>query len=145
MAVFVLDCHKQPLMPCSEKRARLLLGRKRAAVHRLWPFTIRLKDRRREESQVQPVALKLDPGSKTTGMALERLAEGLSHHLSGYSLGLLRCLSRREIAAVGKPTKRIGRGDGQQCLGNGLKQRFWCPRPRPAQSGLQFGEGPLNG
>jgi hypothetical protein len=83
MAVFVLDCHKQPLMPCSEKRARLLLGHKRAVVHRLWPFTIRLKDRRREESQMQPVALKLDPGSKTTGMALVRVEDtqqGEMHH-----------------------------------------------------------------
>ena len=83
MAVFVLDCRKQSLMPCSEKRARLLLGRKRAVVHRLWPFTIRLKDRSREESQVQPVALKLDPGSKTTGIALVRVEDtqqGEMHH-----------------------------------------------------------------
>src|SRR5690606_8380479 len=45
MAVFVLDRRKQPLMPCSEKRARLLLARGRARVHRLHPFTIRLVDR----------------------------------------------------------------------------------------------------
>jgi 5-methylcytosine-specific restriction endonuclease McrA len=83
MAVFVLDCHKQPLMPCSEKRARLLLGRKRAVVHRLIPFTIRLKDRKLTTSQVQPIAVKLDPGSKTTGMALVRIEgtrEGEVHH-----------------------------------------------------------------
>ena len=41
MSVFVLDQHKQPLMPCSEKRARLLLSRHRAVVHRIMPFTIR--------------------------------------------------------------------------------------------------------
>jgi hypothetical protein len=29
VAVFVLDKHKKPLMPCSEKRARLLLAAKR--------------------------------------------------------------------------------------------------------------------
>ena len=83
MAVFVLDYHKMPLMPCSEKRARLLLSRKRAVVHRLWPFTIRLKDRDRAASTVQPVAVKLDPGSKTTGIALVRLEqrpEGEVHH-----------------------------------------------------------------
>ena len=34
MAVFVLDQRQQPLMPCSEKRARLLLGRQRAVVIR---------------------------------------------------------------------------------------------------------------
>jgi hypothetical protein len=83
MSVFVLDQRKRPLMPCSERRARLLLSRKRAVVHRVWPFTIRLKDRNREASQVQPVALKLDPGSKTTGMALVRIEqaqEGEVHH-----------------------------------------------------------------
>jgi 5-methylcytosine-specific restriction endonuclease McrA len=83
MSVFVLDQRKHPLMPCSERRARLLLSRKRAVVHRVWPFTIRLKDRSREASQVQPVALKLDPGSKTTGMALVRIEQtqdGEIHH-----------------------------------------------------------------
>ncbi len=83
MSVFVLDQRKHPLMPCSERRARLLLSRKRAVVHRVWPFTIRLKDRSREASQVQPIALKLDPGSKTTGMALvrvEQTQEGEVHH-----------------------------------------------------------------
>ncbi|WP_297444858.1 RNA-guided endonuclease IscB [Acidiferrobacter sp.] len=75
MAVFVLDKQKRPLMPCSEKRARLLLGRGRARIHRMAPFTIRLVDRQAEDSAMQPVRLKLDPGSKTTGMALVRESE----------------------------------------------------------------------
>jgi 5-methylcytosine-specific restriction endonuclease McrA len=70
MAVFVLDKKKQPLMPCSEKRARLLLQRGRAVVVRLHPFTIRLKDRLGGETQ--PLRLQLDPGSQTTGIALAR-------------------------------------------------------------------------
>ena len=73
MAVFVLDKHKKPLMPCSEKRARLLLTRKKAVVHRKAPFTIRIKDR--IGGAVQPVSLKLDPGSRTTGIALVRESE----------------------------------------------------------------------
>ncbi len=68
--VFVLDAKKKPLMPCSEKRARLLLERGRARVHRMAPFAIRLVDRTQETSVLQPIALKLDPGSKTTGIAL---------------------------------------------------------------------------
>ncbi len=72
MAVFVLDKRKKPLMPCSEKRARLLLERGRARVHRLVPFTIRLVDRLQEDSVLQPVRLKLNPGSQTTGLALVR-------------------------------------------------------------------------
>jgi 5-methylcytosine-specific restriction endonuclease McrA len=55
-------------MPCTPKRARLLLERKKAAVFRLYPFTIILKDR--EDGATQPVELKTDPGSKTTGIAL---------------------------------------------------------------------------
>lgn len=68
--VFVLDKHKKPLMPCTEKRARLLLNRGRAVVHKMAPFTIRLKVRLVKESQLQPLRLKLDPGSKTTGAAV---------------------------------------------------------------------------
>lgn len=70
MSVFVLDRRGLPLMPCSEKRARLLLARGRVRVHRVVPFVTRLTDRLAENSQVQPLRLKLDPGSKTTGMAL---------------------------------------------------------------------------
>jgi 5-methylcytosine-specific restriction endonuclease McrA len=82
MAVFVLDKRKRPLMPCTEKRARLLLQRKRARVHQLHPFTIRLIDRTREASQLQSLRLKLDPGSKITGMAITRetrLGQGVLH------------------------------------------------------------------
>jgi hypothetical protein len=55
-------------MPCTPARARKLLRAGRAAVYRRAPFTIILTDR--EAGAVQPVALKLDPGSKTTGIAL---------------------------------------------------------------------------
>ena len=59
-------------MPCSEKRARLLLERGRARLHRVVPFVIRLVDRQAETSELQPLRVKLDPGSKTTGLALVR-------------------------------------------------------------------------
>lgn len=56
-------------MPCSEKRARLLLARGRARVHRLAPMVIRLTDREQVECDLQPLRLKLDPGRKATGLA----------------------------------------------------------------------------
>jgi 5-methylcytosine-specific restriction endonuclease McrA len=68
MAVFVIDKRKDPLMPCSEKRARLLLEKGKAVIHRRIPFTIRLKDR--IAGEVQPLCVKVDPGSKTTGLAV---------------------------------------------------------------------------
>lgn len=62
-------------MPCSEKRARELLEAGRARVHRPTPFVIRLKDRTVEDSTLQPLRLGIDPGSKTTGLALSRVEE----------------------------------------------------------------------
>ncbi|MFX0061535.1 MAG: RRXRR domain-containing protein [Candidatus Hermodarchaeota archaeon] len=72
MVVFVLDKHKRPLMPCSEKRARILLSKGRATVHRMAPFTIRMHDRKKETCVLQQVRLKIDPGAKVTGLATLR-------------------------------------------------------------------------
>ncbi len=85
MSVFVLDKQKRPLMPCSEKRARLLLQRGRALVHRRYPFTIRIKDR--VGGETQPLRLGIDPGSRTTGLSLMReRAEDQRHVLCLFDL-----------------------------------------------------------
>ncbi len=55
-------------MPCHPARAKELLDKGKAAVFRRQPFTIILKDR--EGGEVQPLAFKVDPGAKTTGIAL---------------------------------------------------------------------------
>ena len=72
MAVFVIDRFGQSLMPCTEKRARLLLQRGRARVKRIKPFVIILLDRTAEDCQFQPLEVKLDPGSKVTGICISR-------------------------------------------------------------------------
>jgi 5-methylcytosine-specific restriction endonuclease McrA len=74
MAVFVVDKHHHPLMPCTEKRARLLLKRRKARIHSMYPFTIRLVNRTVQESAKQPLRCKLDPGSRVTGIAIVREA-----------------------------------------------------------------------
>ncbi len=66
--VFVLAIDKRPLDPCHPARARKLLRQGRAAIY--YPFTIILKDRTAAESITHAHRLKLDPGSKTTGLAL---------------------------------------------------------------------------
>jgi 5-methylcytosine-specific restriction endonuclease McrA len=68
--VFVLDQGHRPLMPCHPARARELLRKGRAMVHRMTPFTIRLKDRLLENSEVTGVELRIDPGSKGSGIAV---------------------------------------------------------------------------
>jgi len=67
--VFVLDTNKVALNPIHPGRARLLLSTGKAAVHKRYPFTIRLKVAV-VQPQVEPLRLKIDPGSRTTGLAL---------------------------------------------------------------------------
>ncbi len=74
--VLVLSSDGQSLDPCHHARARELLRKGRATVWRMFPFTIRLKDRTRAESNVHDHRLKFDPGSKTTGIAIIQEATG---------------------------------------------------------------------
>ena len=66
--VFVLDTQRRPLNPIQPGMARKLLTTGKAAVFRSFPFTIILK--KTVTATIQSTTLKLDPGSKTTGIAL---------------------------------------------------------------------------
>ena len=68
--VFVLAKNGKPLMPTRPARARKLLRDGRAVVHKRMPFTIRLKDR--VDGDTQNLEIRIDPGSKITGMAIVR-------------------------------------------------------------------------
>ncbi|MEQ4716065.1 RNA-guided endonuclease IscB [Nonomuraea sp. B19D2] len=68
--MFVLDKNGRPLQPCTPARARTLLTKGRAVVHRHTPFVIRLKDRTIDTSEVDGVELGIDPGSQHTGIAM---------------------------------------------------------------------------
>jgi 5-methylcytosine-specific restriction endonuclease McrA len=68
--VFVLDTNRKPISPCKPGVARSLLNAGKAAVFKRFPFTIILK--KEVEATPEPIELKLDPGSKTTGMALKQ-------------------------------------------------------------------------
>ncbi|MDQ2715441.1 MAG: RNA-guided endonuclease IscB [Chloroflexota bacterium] len=73
--VFVLDTNKTPLDPIHPGQARRLLTRGTAAVYRRYPFTIILK-RPVEAPAPAPLRLKIDPGARTTGLALVNDATG---------------------------------------------------------------------
>ena len=131
MSVFVLDKHKKPLMPCSEKRARLMLERGRARVARRYPFTIRLVDRLVADSEVQPVRIKLDPGSKTTGIAVVR-DEGGSQGSTVLFLGELHHRGKQisEALTARRSMRRRRRGNlryRQARFDNRTKPKGWLP------------------
>lgn len=66
---FVLDCNGKELMPCHPARSRELLRKKKASIYKYQPFTIQLKHAH-DEAGTQEIEVKIDPGSKTTGIAL---------------------------------------------------------------------------
>ena len=77
--VLVIDTNKTPLTPCKPSVAKKLLKANKAAIYRRFPFTIILKKRcsamqgctKKEcTSSKFQLELKIDPGSKTTGLAL---------------------------------------------------------------------------
>jgi 5-methylcytosine-specific restriction endonuclease McrA len=73
--VFVLDCEKKPLDPCHPARARKLLRAGRATLFRYFSFTIILNGRKVAESVTHAYRLKIDPGSRITGLALVQEAQ----------------------------------------------------------------------
>ncbi len=76
--VFVISSDGHPLDPCHPARARQVLTQGKAAVFRRYPFTIILKNRTAAGSVTHPHRVKLDPGSKTTGIAV--VAETMPLH-----------------------------------------------------------------
>jgi 5-methylcytosine-specific restriction endonuclease McrA len=118
-------------MPCSEKRARLMLDRGRARVHRMYPFTIRLVDRLVGESVLQPVSVKLDPGSKKTGIAVVREMGG-NHGVAVLSLMELEHRGKQisEGLTARRAMRRRRRGDLRYRparFNNRTKPKGWLP------------------
>jgi hypothetical protein len=71
MFVFVLDSSKKPLNPTHPARARKMLKTGKAAVFKSYPFTIILKKEIVKPNN-QDLRIKIDPGAKTTGLAILR-------------------------------------------------------------------------
>ena len=67
--VFLIDQFKTPMNPIHPSHAKKLLDSGKAAVFRRFPFTLIMK-RVVPNIKTYPLSLRIDPGSKTTGMAL---------------------------------------------------------------------------
>ena len=67
MLVYIIDCNGKPLMPCSARKARLLLKQKKAKVLKREPFTIQLLYG--SSGYKQEISLGIDAGSKHIGVS----------------------------------------------------------------------------
>lgn len=67
--VFLIDALHTPMNPIHPAQARKLMESGKAAVFRRYPFTL-IMNRVVENIVTYPLTLKIDPGSKTTGISL---------------------------------------------------------------------------
>ena len=67
MFVYVLNQYGEPLMPCSPRKARILLQQKKAKVVKRTPFTIQLLYG--SSGYKQPISLGVDAGTKHIGLS----------------------------------------------------------------------------
>lgn len=65
--VYILNKHGKPLMPCSNRKARILLKNKTAVVIKRTPFTIKMINGC--SGYKQKITLGVDAGSKTIGLS----------------------------------------------------------------------------
>jgi len=127
--VFVVSHSRKQLMPCSPARARMLLRGGKAAVLRRFPFTIILRDR--IEGSTQPVELKVDPGSRVTGIALvaefkKRGREALfAVELQHRGVKIRRDLETRRAARRSRRNRKTRYRAAR--FGNRLRPEGWLP------------------
>jgi 5-methylcytosine-specific restriction endonuclease McrA len=127
--VFVIDQNKQPLSPIPPARARKLLTKQKAAVFRMFPFTVILKHAVPTPAP-KPLTIKLDPGSKVTGVAvldgerkcaycdkegvplqIEHIhprAKGGSNRVSNLTLSCERCNLKKGTKSIDEFLKKDG-------------------------------------
>ena len=130
--VFVLNKSKKPLDMISNAEARILLRKKLAVIHKIYPFTIRLKDNS-YVSNDKTYTVKLDPGSRHTGVAIiddkdsvVMLAE-IEHrgHVIKRSLNSRKTIrrSRRQRKTRYRPARFLNRTRPQGWLAPSVKSR----------------------
>ena len=129
--VFVLDVNRVPLAPCHPARARELLRKGKATVIRKYPFTVIL-NRKIPDSEIgtEPLTIKVDPGSRTTGMAIVLKGKHLTKCVFGLNVEhrgidiVNQLTSRRQTRRARRNRKTRYR---QPRFLNRVKPKGWIP------------------
>jgi 5-methylcytosine-specific restriction endonuclease McrA len=125
--VFVIDSDHQPLSPLHPGRARLLLKAGKAAVYRRYPFTLILL-RKVEMPSPAPLRLKIDPGAKTTGLALMDDTAGQAvwaGELTHRGESIKQALTKRRDARRGRRSRKSRYR--APCFANRRRRTGWLP------------------
>lgn len=105
----------------------MLLKQGKASVYRLYPFTLILKQEG-THPEVTPLRLKLDPGSKTTGIAIVNDASGavvFAAELSHRGQAIKASLDDRR--AVRRSRRHRKTRYRKPCFNNRRRKKGWLP------------------
>jgi hypothetical protein len=124
--VLVVDKNKKSLMPCHPARARELLCKGRARVLRKHPFTIIIIDR--EGGYTQETHIKVDPGAKTTGIAVVAAFKRGKCCIWAAEMSMCHQTITLCIQATGRQSRQMYRVD-----------KFGFPRTKAKQNRVNYG------
>ncbi len=114
-------------MPTHPARARQLLKKGRAVIHKRVPFTIRLKDR--DGGDVQPVRMKIAPSRSTTGIAIVRedstVAEVLHLSVLNHKPDIRKAMAQRYNYR--RRRRRVNLRYREKRFNNRSRQKGWLP------------------
>lgn len=102
--MIVLGSDGQPVMPCTGKRARLLLERGRAKVKQAKPFTIQLKDRSSAECTLQTIE-EINAARLAKKLDKELKMQTLVHSECGLSVKAQEILAALKAVSVDPRTE----------------------------------------
>jgi len=125
--VLVVDVHKRPLHPCTPARARLLLKQGRAAILRRFPFVLILQETK-TETLYPELRVKIDPGSKTTGVAVVNKTSGevlWAAELTHRGEAVRKALTKRRAARRSRRSRQTRYR--QPRFANRRRPRGWLP------------------
>lgn len=120
MYAFVIDSNLRPLAPCHPARSRQLLDSGKASVYRRMPFVIVIN--RAVEDVNEQLRLKIDPGSRITGLALQQ----------GQNIIWAAEIAHRGSIVVENLTRRASLRRGRRCRKTRYRPPRWRNRKRPA-------------
>ena len=104
--VFLIDANKTPMNPIHPAHARELMENGKAAVFRMFPFTL-IMNRVVEKIITYPLSLRIDPGSKFTGISLVNNRDELvwAMELQHRGLAIKEALETRSAVRRGRRTR----------------------------------------
>lgn len=129
--IIALDKNKRPLGFLTERRCRILMERKRAVLYRVFPTVVILMDMDvRKLRDLLSYRIKIDPGSKYTGIAIVRndtnelvYAMQIEHRGDAVRAGL----QKRKMARRNRRSRETGYRRakwGNRCLSDGDKKSY---------------------